>query len=688
MTENPRPSRRWKFAVGIFVLFYCLQALILNRIADSPHFLPDGDDMKFYNDWALRIAAGQWTDGKAFYGLPGYAYALGMIYKLLGYDHSYTPFLIGQMQTVFHALTCTFIFLIGTRVFGPDEKRGLIAGGAAAAVWAAFTPAQVFSAILMPTSWMIAAFWGLVYWLICIREKGASSAWHPWLWMGLLAGVVATIVASLLILLPLALIIIGITLRREAPAWSAALAVISGALLPVTVFSATFDFTTARMLVALACVVNAAAWSMRSPALRPMIGAAALLLAGVYAGTSPVWLHNKFVAKDTVFLSAHDGLNFYLGNHATANGYTKIPTGLRASQEGLLRDSLTMPVAETGREMKRSEISAYWKEKGRAYVRDHFGDWLRLLGVKVANFWNAFQYDDLSILKLLSDEKIIPPGLRFGFIAALGLPGIFLCWRRWPLSRWVAGATLLHMAGLMPVFITERYRLCAAPGLILLGIGGLIFLWERITARRWLPALASLPLFAGAAWFTSRPQPEIGLWSLDYYKAGIRSTDGALLARERGEESLAKRNLAKARQNLETSYAYVQDNPEIIFALGNVWLHLGDIERAEKCFGRALALSLKTNPNRGHDGALNNLGVIAMGRKRWADAERFFRGSLKFEPDDPKTLFLLAQVCREQGKIAEALATVDEALRLRPNSQGILKFRSLLTQPPSPPGPK
>ncbi len=698
MPEASRQSHRWKIAVGVFVLSYCIQALILSQIADSRHFLPDGDDMKFYNDWARRVAAGEWTDGKAFYGLPGYAYALGAIHHVFGYDHDYTPFLIGQIQALFHALTSTFIFLIGTRVFG--EKRGIIAGITASAAWLAFTPAQVFSAILMPTSWMICAFWGLLHWIICVSEKGAASAWRPWLWMGLLAGVVATTVASLLMLLPLVLCLIAITLRGKAPLWAAALAVVSGALVATTAFSAAFDFSSARLLVALAFLANAAAWFALRPQLRPMLCAAAVLLGGVYAGTSPVWLHNRLVAKDTVFLSAHDGLNFYLGNHASANGYTKIPGGLRASQEGLLRDSLTIPVAEAGRELKRSEISAYWKKKGSAYIHDHFGDWISLLGVKIGNFWNAFQYDDLSILKLLRDEGVIPPGLRFGFVAALALPGMLLCWRRWPASRWVTGAVLLHMAGLMPVFITERYRLCAVPGMILLGTGGLVFVWEKITARRWLPALACLPLFAASTWFTSRPQPDIGLWSLDFYKAGIRSTDGALLEREKGDESKAKESLTNARRNLETAYSYVQENADIIFALGNVWLHLSsstglaaeEVERmqhqAEKCYGLALNLSLQINPQRGHDGALNNLGFIAMERKRWADAERFFRGSLKFEADDPGTLSLLAQACREQGKTAEALAAIDAALKLRPGNPGMLKFRDALTRPPASPPPK
>ena len=68
----------------LFLFAFAVQLLVLVRFSKSVHFLPDSDDMKFYNDWALRIAHGQWTDHKAFYGLPGYAYCLAAIYGLVG----------------------------------------------------------------------------------------------------------------------------------------------------------------------------------------------------------------------------------------------------------------------------------------------------------------------------------------------------------------------------------------------------------------------------------------------------------------------------------------------------------------------------------------------------------------------------------------------------------------------------
>jgi hypothetical protein len=57
----------------------------------------------------------------------------------------------------------------------------------------------------------------------------------------------------------------------------------------------------------------------------------------------------------------------------------------------------------------------------------------RLLGSaggQTKNFWNSFQYDDVSEIRLLRDEGVLLPGLSFGVIGAFGLPGMLLAgWR-------------------------------------------------------------------------------------------------------------------------------------------------------------------------------------------------------------------------------------------------------------------
>ena len=54
----------------LFLGVFALRLFVLARLTASEFLLPSGGDMQFYNDWALRILRGQWTDHFAFYGLP------------------------------------------------------------------------------------------------------------------------------------------------------------------------------------------------------------------------------------------------------------------------------------------------------------------------------------------------------------------------------------------------------------------------------------------------------------------------------------------------------------------------------------------------------------------------------------------------------------------------------------------
>lgn len=633
----------------IFLFAFGTQLLILVRFSESVHFLPDSDDMKFYNDWALRIAHGQWTDHQAFYGLPGYAYCLAAIYAVVGKSGLFlTVAFVGILQALMSAGIAAVIYRLATAAFAAPEgeradrfsaARPHAIGITAALAWVAFTPAQAFSAILMPTVWLVLAYYTCVF--FALRTQ-TSSWWKPWLVLGLFCGVIAMLVATILFAVPLLILAIVLSVERGQPA---------RVRLPK---------------IALAIIT---------------------LVAATFVGASPARIHNRFIAGEDVWLSAHSGINFWIGNNPTATGYPKMPPGIRATQEGLLKDSITLAEEAAGRKLKRSEVSKFWSERANAYIRANRFAWLRLMGVKFENFWNAYQYDDLSIIKLLRDDGILPPGLTFGFVAALGLAGLIPSAVRFPRSRWIAAAVLLHMVAVLTVFVTERYRMAAVPGLLILGAAGLWQLWVALLHSAWLPASGYVAVAASAAWFVSTSRHDISLWSLDHYKAGIRATEAG--------------DLNRAQRNLETAFAYVQNNADINFALGNLWLAKSDQskdEREKTSFRTRAKLfyrrALEITPQ--HAGTLNNLGVLALEEKRFELAEKFFAGSLVTEPEAAKTHYLLARARFEAGKLPEARAALAEALRLRPTQKEFLELRDKLTPPadkpatpaaPAPPAP-
>ncbi len=573
--------------------------------------------MKFYADWATRISHGQLTDGQAFYGLPGYAFCVGAIFSLVGVS----PLFVAAIQVVFEAITSVIIFKIAksalslSQISEPDSFPVAV-GILASLGWIFYLPAQTFSSILMPTSWLVLAFWWCVWWLV---KGGHSRGRATWLLFGMFLGLVATMVATILFLVPLFIVAI--------------------------VLHASRSDTVARRLTEIAVAM-------------------ALLFTGVFAGTSPAWLHNYFIAKDPVLLSAHGGLNFWMGNNPDATGYPKIPSGLSAGQEGLLRDSITRAEEAAGHKLKRSEVSKYWSAKADAWVRENRSAWVALIGVKLRNFWNAFQYDDLSEITLLRDEGVLTPGLSFGIVAAFGLPGMFTAAWRFPRARWVAAAVLLHMCALVPVFITERYRLCAVPGLMVFAAFMVVEIWRIFLAARWLAAGAMFAALGGSTWFVSWPQRDPGLWALDPFNTGLKV--------------LRAGNLELATTKLERALRLAPNNAEVNFGIGNLRFAKGELELARYSYRRAIELDPR------HAGAWTNLGHLEARDRHWEAAERFLHTAIELDPDSARALLFLAEMKYEQGDLAAARAAISRALELRPGQAELLDCQKKIEAAPAP----
>ncbi|MEY2527741.1 MAG: hypothetical protein QOE73_2512 [Verrucomicrobiota bacterium] len=608
----------------VFAGVFLVRVIVLARLTLSPFLLPLRGDMHFYDDWAQRILHGQLTDHLAFYGLPLYPYLLALIYKLTGYG----PFLTVLLQAILEAGTGVIIYKLGLRVFSSpiranattnrasllqwvQRRRGQITGIIAAFGWAFFVPAQVYAVILMPTVWFVFAFW-LLIWLIL--RKDAAPSWTASLGYGLLIGFAAMGVATILFLVPLVL---------------------------AAIFLKPHKSKSGRPLAA-------------------KLSAALLLFFGIGVGAVPCWAHNCFIARDSVFLSAHSGVNFWIGNNPFATGYPRFPPGLHAGQEVMLKDSINVAEKAAGHPLKRSEISAYWSTKATEYIQHHFGDWLKLLATKVGNFWNAFQYDDLSMITALWEHHVILLGPRFGIVAALALPGLLIACFQFPLARWIAGAVALHMASLLSVFVTERYRLAVVPGLLLFAAAGVIYFWETCMTANYRRASVYFLLLMLATWFVSVPKRDPSLWALDSYNSGW--------------QALESNDLATAERKLNLAYAYVPENAETNFALGNLRL-LRNEKNAAKSFYLA---TLNLDPN--HEGAFNNLGILALQEKRWDLAAKFFTKALQQDAREAKTYYLLAQAYFNGRDFHDARLALEQAIKLKPGQPEFLALSEKIKQ--------
>ena len=584
--------------------------------------------MHFYNVWAQRILGGGLTDHLAFYGLPLYAYVLALLYKCFGFS----PFVPGLIQALLEGGTAVLIYKLTGRVISDSSQAPvsfspkLVASAALAAgvAWGLFVPAEAYAVILMPTVWLIFVFW-FVVWRI-VRTDYAPKA-TEYLALGILLGVTAMGVATILFLAPL---LLATSFRKLRPQGNS-----SGPRLPI---------------------------------------AAVLILCGIVTGASPCWMHNYFIARDPVFLSAHGGINFWIGNNPDANGYPRFPPGLHAGQAAMLQDSITAAEAAAGHPLKRADVSRFWSSKARSYIMSHPIEWSRLLLVKLRNFWSAFRYDDLSIITSLREQNVIPPGIYFGLVAAFGIPGMLLAWRRSPSSRWVIAAILLHMAALMPVFVTERYRLPIVPGLLVCGVFGLMAFWQSLIHARYSRVAIYLAILCVATAFVSWPQGNPSLWALDSYNSGLQALELGRESLDRNKHEVAAVNFAVANTKLGLAFAYAPDNAELNFALGELRQVEGHNAEAKSFYATTLQ-----NDSR-HSRAFNNLGVLAFEEQRYPLAESFFRHSLEVDPQNAKTHFLMARTLVAAGQRQSAQHEIEMAIGLNPNQREFRELRDQITR--------
>jgi hypothetical protein len=455
----------------------------------------------------------------------------------------------------------------------------------------------------MPTAWLIFVFW-FVVWQLVKTDKPMTRLTA--LSFGILIGLTATGIATILFLLPLLAVACFRRVRTDA--------------------------RVSRGVIA-----------------------CALLLVGVLLGTAPCWIHNYFVARDPVFLSAHSGINFWIGNNPEANGYPRFPPGLRAGQAAMLQDSIAGAENAAGHPLSRGAVAAYWSDKARGYIAQNPAAWARLLLLKFRNFWSAFRYDDLSIMTTLREQRVIFPGFSFGLIAAFALPGMVLAVPRLRRSRWILAAIALHMAALLPVFVTERYRLPIVPGLIVFAVIGASLFWQSLIELQWQRVSIYALVLLGSTLFVSWPQRNPALWALDAYNSGWQALEAG--------------DLKSADIKLRRALAYVPRNSETNFALGNLRFAQGNRNEAVSFYHATLEL----DPH--HGGAMNNLGILAWQDRHFDESAVWFRHAIEANPRSAKPHFLLARTLLDQGQRDLARAELDSAARLEPGSPELAQLR-------------
>ena len=241
---------------AIFLVALVIRLIHVWQIRDAPFFSVLMGDARGYDDWARRIAGGEWIGHDVFYQAPLYPYFLGVLYATLG--HSLMAVRI--CQALVGSSACVVLGLAGRRLF--SGRVGLLAGLGLAL----YAPAIFFDGLIQK-SVLDVFFVCLALWIVSGLVNRPEN-WSRWLGLGLAMG--------------------ALSLTRE------------NALVLIAVI---FVWGVVRL------------WPGRR--IVAPIGAFALGLAIVLA---PVAIRNYAVGGGFYLTTSQFGPNFYIGNNPAADG--------------------------------------------------------------------------------------------------------------------------------------------------------------------------------------------------------------------------------------------------------------------------------------------------------------------------------------------------------------------------------
>lgn len=360
---------------------------------------------------------------------------------------------------------------------------------------------------------------------------------------------------------------------------------------------------------------------------------------GALGVIAPVTARNYAAGGEFVLITAHGGINFYIGNNRDATGWYHTPSRFEGTQEGLVNSGRALAEADLGRELRHGEVSSYWFSKAWRFIRGNMGDAARLFAKKLYLFWNSYEkplegnyYYMKSISPLL---RMVPIG--FGLVAPFALLGLLLLLPRWrERSGLLTLFALLCMATLVVFFVTSRYRLVALPFMLIAGAHAVWWCIDRVRSRRWKSVAAALGLVAAVAivsnstLFGTEGHAESDLAYAHY-------SEGTLLLR-RGENEAAIDCFERA----------VRFDDDIPFIYGNWGIALSNLDRHDDAI-RVLDTFCRRWP--GNPRALYNLArsyyaLARSGRPGRAEllakAQRALRACLSIDPGHQEARRLLA----------------------------------------------
>lgn len=407
----------WVLLIIIILLALFLRLRFVSTASEIPfNFLSDSSQ---YFSWAKHIISGKdFID--VYHQSPLYPFFLALVFSLLGLSIHHALI----VQAILGTISCFLVFWLSIKIF-KNQWAGVIS----AFLMAIYGPAIFYNGmLLMPT---LLTFINLIFLIVLLKALEDNKGWL-WAVAGLILGLSALARATILMFFPFLMIFLVGKAWRE--------------------YRQKEERANTNMVPFL--------WHR---CLRPLT--ISLLCASLVI--LPATLRNYLKGKDLVLVAANAGITFYEGNNPWATGQYMDPPGLDLGEDF---NGGKIAGYYEGRDLRPSEVSKFWFMESWRFIKDNPSQYLRLLGKKLAYFWNRYEIPNAENIYFAEQysEILRLPLLSFLLVGSLGLLGLMIALHKGVSHVFIVMLFLIsYMLANVLFFITARYRLPVTPILII-----------------------------------------------------------------------------------------------------------------------------------------------------------------------------------------------------------------------------
>jgi tetratricopeptide (TPR) repeat protein len=643
--------------LGIFLAALALRLVHVYQLRASPFSDVLLGDAHGYDEWARRIAGGEWIGRDVFYQAPLYPYFLGILYTFIGHN----LLAVRIIQAAIGAASCTLVALAGQRFF--SSKVGLAAGIG----MAIYAPAIFFDGLLQK-SVLDLFFLSLSLWLISLLLDRRDDR-RLWLLLGVVMGALSLTREN-------ALVFIVVTL-----AWC---------LIPVRLKA---DTTTVKESKRRKRTELVSGFSRTERAATFVLGLAIVLL--------PVAIRNYAVGGGFYLTTSQFGPNFFIGNNPNADGtYASLRFG-RGAPEYERQDATELAEHATGRTLTPSEVSSYWTDRALDYITAHPAQWLALTARKVQLLVNATEMLDTESQESYAEYswplRFLAWFGHFGVLVPLALLGMILSWGDRKRLAILYALTGVYAASVLMFYVFARYRLPLVPFFMLFAAAAVCQVASYVARARDRSneaqpdsGLKISAVTAGSALIVVAAVAVVANWpilskplmmaitetnlaaalqadgrprdAIEHYQRAIAlQPDYAPAYNNLGVARRAAGDLDQAIAAYERAVAMKPEYPDAHYNLANALLDKNKPQEAEEHF----RIALQSIPDSA--GVRNNLGIALAAAGKGDDAVAAFRTAVAADPGSAKAHRNLADALSGAGHMDEAFKEFQRAAELDPN---------------------